>query len=120
MYQVRLKKSKANSQEFKSNTSYRGESIEAMIRRMKHTKEPIKIGTGMLYTNRADKVNPEYDPRTDKMETLLDASISINKAKAQKLKGKIDLTKDQDKGKEEKGQNSGQAGSTSATETPKN
>lgn len=115
MYQPNTKK----YSDFKTNTSYRGESMEALIRRMKHTKEPIKIGTGMLYTNRADKVVAEYDPRADKMENLLDATIEINAAKAHKLTkktkakdGQIDLTKDNK-------QNSGEPGSTSATDSTK-
>lgn len=116
MYQPKMQRAK----DFKTNTSYTGESIEAMIRRMKHTKEPIKIGTGMIYTKRADKVNPELDPRADKMENLLEASIQINAAKAhaRNQKGKIDLGKKPDEKQTE--QNSGKPGSTSTTETTSN
>lgn len=64
---------------FNKNTSYIGETIEQKINRIVNNKEPIKDGAPIVYTDRKDGVQPQYDIRTDKWEVALDAMDVVSK-----------------------------------------
>lgn len=61
------------------NTSYEGETIEQKIRRIVNNKEPINDGAPLIYTERNDGVQPQYDIRADRFEIAVDAMDSISK-----------------------------------------
>ena len=64
---------------FNDNESYEGETIETKIMRIVENKEPIEDGAPLIYTERKDGVQPEYDVRTDKWEIALDAMDKVAK-----------------------------------------
>ena len=47
---------------------YDGESIETKIERVVQNKEPIEDGAEIIYTEKKQGVQPQYDIRTDKWE----------------------------------------------------
>lgn len=55
------------------NKAKEGETIEQKVNRILNNKEPIKDGAPLIYTDREEGVLPEYDPRADKQEMLVDA-----------------------------------------------
>ena len=57
-----------------------GESIEQMISRCVESNEPIESTAPMIYTEEADGVLPQYDPRTDKTDLALDAIDKYHKS----------------------------------------
>lgn len=57
-----------------------GESLEEMIRRCTASNEPIDSTAPMIYTEEADGVQPQYDPRADRFEIALDAIDKYNKS----------------------------------------
>ena len=59
------------------NTSYIGERIEEKIERIMNNKEPISDGAPLIYTERKDGVQPEYDIRTDRFEVAIDAMDKV-------------------------------------------
>lgn len=59
-----------------------GESLEEMIRRCTASNEPIDSTAPMIYTEEADGVQPQYDPRADRWEIALDAIDKYNKSRA--------------------------------------
>ena len=61
------------------NESYEGESIEQKVERIMNNNEPITDGAPLIYTDRADGVQPDYNIRTDRFEVALDAMTSIAK-----------------------------------------
>lgn len=67
-----------------------GESIEEMIRRCTESNEPIDSTAPMIYTEEADGVLPQYDPRTDRFEVALDAVDKYNKTLAAESKEKVE------------------------------
>ena len=73
MYKVRERE----KSKFNVNNSTIGESIEQKVRRITETNEPIKDGVEMIYTERKDKVLPQYNIRTDRFEIALDAFDKI-------------------------------------------
>ena len=64
---------------FNDNESYEGETIETKIMRIVENKEPIEDGAPLIYTERKDGVQPEYNVRTDKWEIALDAMDKVAK-----------------------------------------
>lgn len=62
-----------------------GESLEEMIRRQQQTKEAIDDSAPMIYTPKKDGVIPEYDPRTDRQETAIDALDKFHKTKTMEV-----------------------------------
>lgn len=52
----------------KGNMDYIGESIEEMLRRVTTSGEPIEDSAPLIYTERKDGVQPQYDIRTDRFE----------------------------------------------------
>lgn len=61
------------------NKSYTGETIENKIKRITNNKEPIKDGSPLIYTERKDGVQPQYDIRTDRFEIAIDAMTTVSK-----------------------------------------
>lgn len=57
-----------------------GESLEEMIRRCTESNEPIEATAPMIYTEEADGVQPQYDPRADRYDIALDAVDKYNKS----------------------------------------
>lgn len=53
--------------------TYQGEGLEAKLRRITETKEPIEAFWPAVYTNKKDGVLPGYDIRTDRFEVAREA-----------------------------------------------
>lgn len=68
----------------KVNNSVQGETIEMKIERIVNNKEPITDGAPIIYTDRKDGVQPDYDIRTDRWEFAIDAMDKSTKAKLAK------------------------------------
>lgn len=66
--------------QLRGETPYDGESIEAKCRRVVETKEPIKDGAPIIFTERKQGVIPAYDPRTDRFELAQEAMTEANKS----------------------------------------
>lgn len=83
--------SKATKSSLIVNKSYEGETIEQKMRRVLNNKEPITDGAPLVYTERKDGVQPQYDIRTDRWEIALDAHENIAKARLaqREAKGKV-------------------------------
>ena len=52
---------------------YDGESIETKVERVVQNKEPIEDGAEIIYTEKKQGVQPQYDIRTDKWEVAQEA-----------------------------------------------
>lgn len=53
--------------------TYEAEGLEAKLRRMTETKEPIENFWPTVYTNKADGVLPGYDIRSDRFDIAMEA-----------------------------------------------
>lgn len=62
------------------NVSYEGETIEQKIDRIVNNKEPITDGAPLIYTDRKDGVQPQFDIRTDRFEIAVDAMDKVSKS----------------------------------------
>lgn len=80
------------------NEAYTGETIEQKIRRITNNKEPITDGAPLIYTERKQGIQPDYDIRTDRFDIAVEAMDKITKTQLAKREGKID--KKEDIGKE--------------------
>lgn len=67
------------STKMKVNKSYEGERLEVKIQRIMSNKEPIKDGAPMIYTDRSDGVQPDYDIRTDRWDKAIEGMDVVNK-----------------------------------------
>ncbi|AXH77140.1 MAG: hypothetical protein [Microviridae sp.] len=74
-----------------TNASYIGETIEQKVRRIVSNKEPITDGAPLIYTERKDGVQPDYDIRTDRFDVALDAMDIVTKSYQAKRKQRIEL-----------------------------
>lgn len=63
---------------------YEGESIETKCSRISETGEPITDGAPLIYTEKKDGVQPQFDIRTDKWELAQSAMQKVTKAKIAK------------------------------------
>lgn len=61
------------------NKSYEGENLETKIQRIMSNKEPIKDGAPMIYTDRSEGVQPDYNIRTDRWDAAIDGTDYIAK-----------------------------------------
>lgn len=61
------------------NDCVEGERIETMIERITELNEPIKDGAPLIYTDRKEGVQPEYDIRTDRWEVAIDGMDIVSK-----------------------------------------
>lgn len=71
----RIKRSKTT---IKVNTSLEGETLEQKIRRIVNNKEPIHDGAPLIYTERKNGVEPQYDIRTDRFEIAVEAMDKVS------------------------------------------
>lgn len=85
MYKKQLP-SKTN---FTINTSYEGERLEQKIERIMNNKEPITDGAPLIYQERKDGVQPEYDIRTDRWDVAIDAMDKVDKTHKAKREERI-------------------------------
>ena len=74
------KKTKIEKTSIKVNESYTGESIEDKINRIVNNNEPIKDGSPLIYTERKNGVEAQYNIRTDRFEVALDAMDYVSKS----------------------------------------
>ena len=63
---------------------YEGEAIEAKVRRLMETGEPIKDGAPLVFQERKEGVRPEFDIRSDKWEIAEGAMNMVAKAETAK------------------------------------
>lgn len=63
---------------------FRAESIEAKMKRVITSGEPIKDTAPATYTEAKDGVQPDYDIRTDKYEYLVEGHDAVAKTKRAK------------------------------------
>lgn len=75
--------------QFTINTSYQGERIEQKIERIMNNKEPITDGAPLIYTERKDGIQPEYDIRTDRWDVAIDAMDKVDKSHKAKREERI-------------------------------
>jgi hypothetical protein len=68
----------------KVNKSTDGETIEMKINRIVNNGEPIKDGAPLIYTDRKDGIQPDYDIRSDRFEYAIDAMDKLTKGKLAK------------------------------------
>jgi len=78
----------------KSNTSIyspsnkEGETIETKIQRIVNNNEPITDGAPLIYQERKDGVQPDYDVRTDRFDVAIEAMDVVSKSKLAKREEK--------------------------------
>lgn len=95
------------------NDSYDGVSIEKRLQKIMQVGEPITDGAPLIYTERKDGVQPQYDIRTDRFETALNA---VDKRIAQENASREEMGKIIEMDKKDKGgKQDGKAGSTDTT-----
>lgn len=61
------------------NKAYAGETIEKKIRRILNNKEPITDGAPLIYTERKNGVEAQYNIRTDRFEIAVEAMDKVAK-----------------------------------------
>lgn len=109
------KRNKVPATTIERNTSYQGERIEQKIHRIVHNNEPITDGAPLIYTERKDGVQPQYDIRTDRFEIAVDAMDYVTRSQQAKREERVKgFTEKLDKSNNKTG---GQ--STEGTEGPK-
>lgn len=72
------KKTKPSKGNIQVNESFRGETIEQKVRKIVNNKEPITDGAPLVYTERKDGVQPQYNIRTDRFEIAIDAMDKVS------------------------------------------
>lgn len=72
-------KTKPKRTTIKVNKSYKGETIEQKINRIVNNKEPITDGAPIIFTDRKDGVQAQYDIRTDRFEIAVEAMDAVTK-----------------------------------------
>ena len=72
--------------------SREGETIEAKVRRIMSNNEPISDQAPLIYTERKDGINPDYDIRSDRFDYALDAMSKIEKSKRAERENRHKLT----------------------------
>lgn len=76
-----------NSTSLKVNKSYAADSLEIKLRKVLQTKEPIEQTSPVIYTERKDGVQPQYDIRTDRFEVAIEAMNKVTKSSRAKRDG---------------------------------
>lgn len=64
--------------------AYEGEAIETKCARITETGEPISDGAPLVYTEKKDGVQAQYNIRADKWDIAQDAMDKVNRAKIAK------------------------------------
>ncbi|WNK14260.1 MAG: hypothetical protein [Microvirus sp.] len=81
--------------EITTNSEVVGETIEAKVRRIVNNNEPITDGAPLIYTDRKDGVQAEYDIRTDRFEIAVEAMDKVQKAQIAKRESYMKIVKDE-------------------------
>lgn len=66
-----------------------GESLEEKVRRVVDNNEPIEDTAPMIYTERKDGIQQEYNIRADKWDIAQDAMQQVNDSKRKMIANKI-------------------------------
>lgn len=74
-----MKPNKPTNTTLTVNEAYIGETIEQKIERIVTNKEPIKDGAPLIYTERKNGIEPQYDIRTDRWEIAIEAMDKVDK-----------------------------------------
>lgn len=64
----------------KVNAGYEGVTLEKKIQKIVSNKEPITDASPLIYTDRKDGVQGDYNVRTDKWEVAVDAMDKVNQS----------------------------------------
>lgn len=80
---------KATTTSLKVNEAYAGERIEEKIFRITTSKEPITDSAPLIYTDRKDGVQPDYNIRTDRFDAAIDAMDYIARTHTAKREQRI-------------------------------
>ena len=67
--------------------TYKGENIEAKVKRITDNCEPISDGAPITYTEKKDGIRPEFDIRTDKWRLVQEKMEAGNIQKMKIAKG---------------------------------
>lgn len=67
------------------NTSYEAEGLEAKLRKITESKEPIEETAPIIYTDKKNGVMKEYDIRTDRFDVAMEAMGKIREAELASL-----------------------------------
>lgn len=76
-----------NKSDFEINESYEAETLQQMIARATREKAPIEGGEAIIYTERKDGVEPQYDIRTDRFEIAREAMDKVHSSQIAKRNG---------------------------------
>lgn len=68
------------------DTLKEGECIETIVKKAVNSVEPITATVPIIYTDRADGISPQYDPRTDRFEIAAEASGKVAESELAKRK----------------------------------
>lgn len=82
-----FRQQRKNKTKLRINESVVAENIEDRVRRLISDKAPIDEGAPLIYTEKKDGVQPEYDIRTDKMTVLTETVSKAQKAIDAKRQG---------------------------------
>lgn len=75
--------------ELNEPSTMEGETIETKIERILTSGEPITDGAPIIYMERKDGINPDYDVRTDRWDAAIDAMDVVAKSKIAKREEKL-------------------------------
>lgn len=109
MYKIK----KQSTTQLARNTSYIGETIEEKVARIVNNKEPISDGAPIVYTERKDGVQPQYDIRTDRFEIAIDAMDAVSRSEIARRKKRIEDREEKKKTIETKTETVGEPVNTS-------
>lgn len=68
------------------NESAEGQRIEDTVERLLNNNEPIPADAPLIYSERLDDVEPDFDINADRHEVILDATTIIEKTEKAKRK----------------------------------
>lgn len=80
---------KPRKSQMHNNSDYIGEMLEVKIERIMTNKEPITDTADIIYTERKDGVNPDYDIRTDRWEHAVEAMDAVSKTHKARRESRI-------------------------------
>ena len=81
---------------------YDGESIETKIERVVQNKEPIEDGAEIIYTEKKQGVQPQFDIRTDKWEVAQEAMNLAHANRIAKSNGALEQWQKEQQQQQEK------------------
>lgn len=93
------------------NTKEIGEFLETKIERIVNNNEPITDGAPIIYQERGEGINPDYDIRTDRFDVAIEAMDIATKSKLAKRL-------ERHKTAEQKAKEKAESQSTQGTELP--